>query len=151
MRNSFKTLLQKTLFLWLGLLCFSAAATNNVIGDAVGNFSFGGHCYPSLKQAAEAFVRSFPISSATSTGFASITLEEGDLTLVGYGLEFETYDNILRTNKWQRVFFNECVPEGGEFDYTLAAAFFAFSFSFVLGCFFISRGLGLVLSGIKRF
>lgn len=37
------------------------------------------------------------------------------------------------------------------FDYGLASSIFAFSFSFVLGLYVVSKSYGVVLSAIKRF
>ena len=37
------------------------------------------------------------------------------------------------------------------FDYAAAASIFSFFFSFIIGCWFVSKNIGLVLSAIKRF
>lgn len=37
------------------------------------------------------------------------------------------------------------------FDYAAAAALFAFFFSFTVGCWFVAKNFGLVISAVKRF
>jgi len=37
------------------------------------------------------------------------------------------------------------------FDYVQASAIFSFFFSFVVGCFYISKNAGMILQAIKRF
>lgn len=47
--------------------------------------------------------------------------------------------------------FPTCIPVNGAFDYTGAAAIFSFFFSFVVGVWYFSKNIGMILSAVKKF
>lgn len=112
----------------------------------------GAVCYPDAATAADAFYSAHSQTWAYVGGSNYIiSYSKGSGGNWYYRVQLMNGQPVL-TAEYQLVTpnFPACTPTDAAFDYVAAAAIFSFFFSFVVGVWFFSKNIGMVIEAVRK-
>lgn len=112
--------------------------------------AYAGHCYTTAGDALEAFQNTFPVVGDVQWTWhmASSITEAGALS---YQVQTRTMANNNLYSRTGTIYLAECAtPDVADFDPAAAGGVFAFFFLGVAGAWLLSKNIGLILEGIKK-
>lgn len=134
-------------FLFLMLLSLPASA----------NYAMNGQCFATSQEALDSFVSGYPklvTTSGSSTNqintWHSVNTASISTSAAGqYLFVSMRFNNTNQTSLSIPV--ANCTILTNSYDYSAGGALWAFAFSFVLGLWFVSKNIGLVIESVRKF